>query len=63
MLNRADEKEIGHLAMLLYRVLNSRLPPENSAAEFVADKLARIQARDALETIMALIARSQERSW
>lgn len=57
-MTEADAREVAGLARRIYRVLTSRLPEENSDLEFVVDRMARLQAKDALETLLALVDRS-----
>jgi hypothetical protein len=60
MLFKAEAREVIELARRIYRVLASRLPTENSSTDTKADQIARLQAKDALETLIAIVDRSQE---
>jgi hypothetical protein len=48
-------REIAELARRIHRVLSSRLPSDNSPGDFQIDKLAKVQAKDALETLITLV--------
>jgi hypothetical protein len=54
-MTEGELREISELARRIHRVLMSRLPEANSSGEFQIDKLARLQATDALETLITMI--------
>jgi hypothetical protein len=54
-MTEGELREIAELARRIHRVLSSRLPAANAPGDFAIDKLARIQATDALETLITKI--------
>lgn len=48
-------REIAELARSIHRVLVSRLPSDNSPGDFAIDKLAKLQAKHALDEIVKII--------